>query len=138
MILIPDPWWLPAILAAALLFDVVASIRPPRFIRDCLDGVGFPRDWWWALIVIKTLAAVGLIVGIWVPGIAFAANVGVVVYFIAAVAARIRARFTGQSFWVNCLGMLALSVAVLIFSFLSSNGPAVKFAGHLAVRGRTR
>ena len=62
MSLVPDPWWLPAVLAAALLFDAVASIRPPAFIRDCLDGVGFPRDWWWALIVIKTLAVVGLIV----------------------------------------------------------------------------
>ncbi len=118
MILIPDPWWLPAILAAALFFDAIASIRPPKFIRDCLNGVGFPRDWWWALIVIKTLATAGLIVGIWVPGVAFAANVGVVVYFLSAAAAHIRARFTGQSFWVNCLGMLALSVAVLIFSFL--------------------
>lgn len=118
MILIPDPLWLPAILAAVLLFDAVASIRPPKFIRDCLDGVGFPRDWWWALIVIKTLATVGLIVGIWVPGVAFAANVGVVVYFISAAVAHIRARITGQSFWVNCLGMLALSVAVLILSFL--------------------
>lgn len=118
MILIPDPWWLPVILAAALLFDAIASIRPPKFIRDCLDGVAFPRDWWWALIVIKTLATAGLIVGIWVPGVAFAANAGVVVYFISAAAAHIRARFTGQSFWVNCLGMLALSVAVLVFSFL--------------------
>ena len=53
MSLVPDPWWLPAVLAAALLFDAVASIRPPAFIRDCLDGVGFPRDWWWALIVIS-------------------------------------------------------------------------------------
>ncbi|GAB3633492.1 hypothetical protein GCM10027421_28450 [Microbacterium shaanxiense] len=68
--------------------------------------------------MIKNLATVGLIVGIWVPGIAFAANVGVVVYFIAAAAAHIRARFTGQSFWVNCLGMLTLSFAVLIFTFL--------------------
>ncbi|MGJ0203580.1 DoxX family protein [Leucobacter sp. gxy201] len=68
--------------------------------------------------MIKNLATVGLIVGIWVPRIAFAANVGVVVYLIAAAAAHIRARFTGQSFWVNCLGMLTLSFAVLIFTFL--------------------
>lgn len=40
------------------------------------------------------------------------------IYFVSAAAAHIRARFTGQSFWVNCLGRLALSVAVLIFSFL--------------------
>lgn len=118
MNLIPDPWWLPAILAAILLLDALASIRPPRFIRDCLDGVGFPRDWWWILIVIKLLAVVGLITGIWVPGIAFAANVGVIVYFVCAAAAHIRGRFVGQTFWLNCLGMLATSVAVFVFSFV--------------------
>ena len=117
MILIPDFWWAPAILALALASDALMSLRPPRFIRDCLDGVKFPRDWWWTLIVIKLLAVAGLVVGIWVPGIAFAANVGVIVYFIAAAAAHIRARFTGQAFWLNCLGMLVLSVAVLVISF---------------------
>ncbi|MFV0435104.1 MAG: DoxX family protein [Leucobacter sp.] len=119
MNLIPDPWWPSAILAAVLLFDAVASIRPPRFIRDCLDGVRFPRDWWWTLIVIKLLAAVGLTVGIWVPGVAVAANVGVVVYFGSAAAAHIRARFLGLTFWLNCLGMLGLSAAVLIITTLA-------------------
>ncbi|MBB5748914.1 MULTISPECIES: DoxX family protein [Micrococcales] len=117
MILTPDIWWLPALLAATLLFDAVASIRPPKFIRDCLDGVGFPREWWWTLIVIKTLAVTGLIVGIWVPGVGLAANVGVVVYFLCAAASHIMARFTGMSFWVNCLGMLVLSFIVLVLSF---------------------
>jgi hypothetical protein len=119
MSLVPDPWWLPAVLAAALLFDAVASIRPPAFIRDCLDGVGFPRDWWWALIVIKTLAVVGLIVGIRVPGVGLAANVGVVAYFLCAATAHIRAWFVGRLFWVNCLGMLGLALATLVFSFVA-------------------
>lgn len=115
---LPAIWWLPVALAIALLADAAMSVRPPRFIRDCLDGVRFPRDWWWALIVIKALAAAGLIVGIWLPGVAFAANVGVIAYFVCAAAAHIRARFFGQAFWVNCLGMLALSVAVLLGSVL--------------------
>lgn len=119
MNLLPDPWWLPATLAAVLLFDAAASLRPPRFIRDCLDGVGFPREWWWTLIVIKTLAVIGLIVGIWVPGVALAANTGVLVYFVCAAVAHLRARFTGASFWLNCLGMLALSIVVLVFSFVA-------------------
>ncbi len=118
MSLLPDPWWLPAILAAALLFDAVASVRPPAFISDCLDGVGFPRDWWWTLIVIKTLAVVGLVAGLWIPGVALAASAGVVAYFVCAATAHVRARFVGQSFWVNCLGMLGLSLATLVFSFL--------------------
>jgi hypothetical protein len=117
MPLTPDLWWPPALLALALFSDVAMSLRPPKFIRDCLNGVGFPREWWWTLIVIKTLAVVGLIAGIWIPGVALAANTGVIVYFLSAAAAHIRARFTGQSFWLNCLGMLALSIAVLVLSF---------------------
>ena len=36
MNLVPEPWWLPIPLAAVLLFDAVASIRP--FIRECSTG----------------------------------------------------------------------------------------------------
>ena len=117
MSLIPDLWWPPAILALALFSDAAMSLRPPTFIRDCLDGVHFPREWWWTLIVIKTLAAIGLVAGIWIPGIALAANVGVIAYFLSAAVAHIRARFTGRTFWLNCLGMLTLSIAVLVLSF---------------------
>ncbi|PFG29630.1 DoxX family protein [Paramicrobacterium agarici] len=118
MLLLPDPWWLTALLAAVVLGDAVMSIRPPRFIRDCLNGVHFPREWWWALVVIKLLAAGGLAVGVWIPGIAFAANVGVVCYFIAAAYAHVRVRFVGSEFWVNCLGMLTLASVVLLVSYL--------------------
>lgn len=117
MTLVPDLWWPPTILALVLLGDAVMSLRPPKFIRDCLHGVGFPREWWWILIVIKLLAVSGLIAGLWLPGIAFAANTGVIVYFGCAAAAHLRARFLGASFWVNCLGMLALSLAVFALSF---------------------
>lgn len=117
MILIPDPWWPQALLATVLLADALLSLRPPGFIRDCLDGVGFPHDWWWTLIAIKLVATAGLITGIWVPGIGFAANVGVICYFICAAAAHLRARFLGTAFWINCLGMLVLSAGALAWSF---------------------
>lgn len=118
MTLLPDPWWAAALLAAVLLGDALASIRPPSFIADCLTGVGLPRDWWWTLIVAKLLAATGLVVGIWVPGVGLAASVGVFAYFLCAVAAHIRARFYGMAFWGNCLGMLLLSIVVLVAAFL--------------------
>ncbi|WP_159501003.1 DoxX family protein [Microbacterium sp. 18062] len=118
MSLLPDPWWLSSILATALLVDVMLSLRPPRFIRDCLDGVGFPRDWWWILIVVKSVAVAGLLVGLVVPGVGLAAAAGVVCYFAAAAAAHLRARFLGAEFWLNCLGFLALAIAVLVFGHL--------------------
>lgn len=118
MILLPDPWWVPLVLAAAVLFDAVLSLRPPRFIRDCLDGVRFPRDWWWALVAIKFTVVAGLVVGTWVPGVGAAANAGVIAYFVCAGIAHVRARFFTSAFWVNCLGMFALSVATLVIAYV--------------------
>lgn len=53
------------------------------------------------------------------PGVALAAHVGVVAYFVCAASAHIRARFLGSSFWINCLGMLALSVACAALAIAS-------------------
>ncbi|QLQ14547.1 MAG: DoxX family protein [Micropruina sp.] len=114
---LPHHWWLTVILAAVLALDVGLSVRPVPFIRDCLDGVRFPRDWWWTLLVAKCLAISGLVAGLWLPGVGLAANVGVIAYFLSAATAHVRARFTGPSFWLNCLGMLTLSVAVLVASY---------------------
>lgn len=83
-----------------------------------LESVNLPERWWWVLIIIKLLAAAGLIAGIWIPGIALAANVGVIAYFLCAAFAHIRAGATGMAFRVNCLGMLVLSIVLLIISYL--------------------
>ncbi|MGA4506469.1 DoxX family protein [Propionibacteriaceae bacterium G1746] len=120
MSLIPDPWWPSAALALVVLVDALLTAYPPKFVRDCLDGVHFPREWWWVLVVVKPLAVAGLVVGLWWPGVALAANVGVIAYFVCAAVAHVRARFTGQTFWGNCVGMLVLSVAALVLAF----GPA--------------
>ena len=39
-------------------------------------------------------------------------------YFIAAVIAHLRAGFTGSELWINCAGMLALSVAALVLTLV--------------------
>jgi len=115
----PEAWWAPALLAAVLLIDALLSLRPPAFIRNCLDGVGFPREWWWILIVIKITAVGGLVAGIWIPGVAISASLGVVAYFLCAATAHIRARFLGPAFWLNCLGMLVLSILCLLATALT-------------------
>lgn len=118
MTLLPDPWWASAVLATALFLDALVSLRPPKGVQQCLNGVGFPRDWWWTLIVIKLAGATGLVIGIWVPGFGLATNAAVVCYFLAASYAHIRAKFLGRAFWVNCLGMLLLAVLALLLGFL--------------------
>ncbi|MEU7020655.1 DoxX family protein [Streptomyces sp. NPDC046203] len=118
MIDTPHHWWLTALLALVLFGDAVMSFRPPVFIQRCLDGVRLPRDWWWALIAVKLLAAAGLVVGLRFPGVAFATNIAVIGYFLCAAYAHLRARFLKQEFWLNCLGMLAFSVAVLVVGYV--------------------
>jgi TRAP-type C4-dicarboxylate transport system permease large subunit len=116
----PDLWWPSALLALALFSDAVMSVRPPAFIRQCLDGVHFPRDWWWTLVVVKLLATAGLLAGLRYAGVSVTTNVAVIAYFVCAAVAHYRARFLKQEFWVNCLGMLALSTAVLFLSHTSA------------------
>uniref|UniRef100_A0AAU2VJ13 DoxX family protein n=1 Tax=Streptomyces sp. NBC_00008 TaxID=2903610 RepID=A0AAU2VJ13_9ACTN len=120
MISTPDPWWPTALLALVLLSDAAMSVRPPVFIQQCLEGVRFPRDWWWVLVVVKFLAAVGLVAGLRYEGVAVTTNVAVIAYFLCAAYAHYRARFLKQEFWLNCLGMLVLSTAVLFVSHLST------------------
>lgn len=118
MILESSPAWPSMVLAVVLLGDAILSLKPAAFIDACLTGVRIPKDWWWALIFIKFLAATGLIAGIWVPGVGIAAMIGVIAYFCAAATAHIRAKFLGSEFWANCLGMLALSLVVLAATLL--------------------
>lgn len=101
-------------LALVLVGDALLSIKPPAFIRRCLSGVGFPENWWWTLIGVKLLAAVGLVFGAVVktPEFSAAAAIGVVCYFAFALVAHIKARFIGSEFWINCLGMFIFSIIV--------------------------
>ena len=103
------------LLASVLAGDALMSIKPPKFISRCLNGVNFPKGWWWALIGIKSLAATGLVTGTVSKNNSMTAtvSVGVLGYFLFAIIAHIRANFLGREFWVNCLGMTALSATVV-------------------------
>lgn len=102
------------LLALTLAGDALISLRPPKFIRDCLDGVKFPREWRWSLIVIKLVAAAGLTLGTKRrdPAIGTTVSTGVLSYFFCAIAAHLRARFLGTG-WLGCLGMTGFAASTL-------------------------
>ncbi len=115
--MLPDPWWPVVVLAVVQVVDGLLCVRPVQFVADCFDDVGFPRRLWWIFPVIKLAAAAGLLLGLWVPYLALAADVGLVVFFLLAVGAHVRARDLGRNLFVNATGMLALCVAVGWISF---------------------
>lgn len=117
MIDVANLGWPSLVLSVLLIADTVMIARPPAFIAECLEGVGFPRSWWWSLIVVKLLAAAGLIAGLWLLGVGLAAGIGVLAYCGCAIAAHLRARSLGSAFWVNCLGFTAVTLAVLLVDY---------------------
>lgn len=73
----------------------------------------------WTLVVVKFLAAGGLVAGLWIPGVAATVVVGVVCYFLCAVVAHVRVGFMGLApAWLSCLTCLTLAVATGVVSFL--------------------
>lgn len=107
------PWWPLVALATIQLADGLLCIKPVDFIRRCLIDVGLPERYWSALPPLKIAAAAGLIVGIWVQPLAIVTSAALVVYFLLAISAHLRARDLGRNLFVNAIGMLVLCVATL-------------------------
>ena len=93
-------------------FLALAARDPERYLvlhaRDSEDDIA---------AAVRARVA-GLLAGLKYPGIGVAANVGVIVYFLCAAYAHYRANFLKQEFWLNCLGMLGLSVGVFVLSYV--------------------
>jgi hypothetical protein len=77
--------WL-AFSAGALFFRVAWVVQP-------LAGYGVPASWWPWLGTAKAAGAAGLLVGLFMPVVGVMAMIGLVLYFIGAVATVMRARF---------------------------------------------
>ncbi|HEY9293874.1 MAG TPA: DoxX family protein [Microlunatus sp.] len=115
VIVVLDPWWPLAVLAVVSAGDAVICWRPVPFIADCLDNMNFPRRHWRLLTPIKAAAALGLVIGIWWPGLALLTSAALVAYFLIAIGIHLRARDFGRNLFLNASGMLLLCVAELIF-----------------------
>lgn len=80
------------VLAVALAGSAVAKLRRVESVTTSLTGVGVPLSWFPPLAAVELAGAAGLLVGIaWRP-LGVAAAIGVVLYFLGAVLAHVRAR----------------------------------------------
>lgn len=104
------------LLAGVLLFSAYAKLTHNPQVNSTVVGVGFPERFIWLLAVCEIAGAVGILIGLYWWPIGVAAAIGVVAYFVLAVAAHLRAkRF-------DLLGagtILAVAVAVLILRLLT-------------------
>jgi hypothetical protein len=111
-----QPWWPLALLALIQLGDAAVCVKPIAAVRRCLVDVRFPKRFWKVLPPLKAAAAIGLVIGIWVPPLALVVCAALVVYFVLAVVAHVRARDLGRSLFVNATGMLVICMAALVFT----------------------
>lgn len=99
-----------AVLAILMFGDVLVSLKPMKFVAECISGVGFPMNFSWALIVVKLLAVAGLVLGFWVPEVGIAAVGSLFVYFCCAITAHLRAKFIQHPSFASALTMFVLVV----------------------------
>ncbi|MEU8894902.1 DoxX family protein [Nocardia sp. NPDC048505] len=77
--------------AAWVGFSAVSLLRRAPFVVDPLVEYGVPRSWWTPLGLAKAAGAVGLLAGLFLPAIGVAAAIGLILYFLGAVVAVLRA-----------------------------------------------
>ncbi|OBJ84108.1 DoxX family protein [Mycobacterium asiaticum] len=100
-----------ALTAGVALPDLV----PAQFVLANSARVGVPRSWLPTLATLKFAGAGGLVVGLLgLHGIGIAAAVGLVLYFVGAVAVHVRARVFDNIAFPG--GYLALSIASLVLT----------------------
>ena len=97
--------------AAANGYAAFLNFRGAESVKVVADRVRVPRSWMVPLGVALACGAVGLLVGLLVPVIGIAAGTGLVLYFVGALTAHLRAgdrRVGGAVFF------LLLSAAALV------------------------
>jgi hypothetical protein len=99
-------------LAAMAAFSARGKIRrEPRQVRVIHQTVGVPLKYFPLLAACEFAGAVGLVFGIWWSGLGVAAAIGLVIYFVGAVASHLwagNAKGIGPAFF-----MLVVSAAAL-------------------------
>jgi hypothetical protein len=100
-------------LLAALANGYASSLNfvGAESVKVVADRVQVPRKWMVPLGILLASGAFGLLIGIFVPVLGTAAGIGLVVYFVGAVAAHLRVRDRQIAGAVGFLVLVAAALA---------------------------
>ena len=104
------------VLIVLLAGDAVACAIPITYIKDDLDRLNCSEQTQKLIPVVKFAAVAGLLIGLWVPALGVAACVGMVAYFVCALAVHNREGDEAAKY-IPAIAFMALVVATLIFSY---------------------
>jgi len=106
------------VLAAIVLFSGIGKLRnDPHIVKVIHETVGVPMKYFPALAACELAAAIGLVLGVWLPFLGIAASIGLVIYFVGAVVSHLR---VGDAKGIGPAAMLlTMSVAALCLKILS-------------------
>ena len=99
--------------AAANSYAAIVDFRRPDWVVDNITRWGGSQSWLIPLGTLKAAGALGLLVGIGVPPIGVAAAIGLVLFFVGAIAVVIRARWYSHLPWPSTYLLLAVGSLAL-------------------------
>ncbi|OBY31877.1 DoxX family protein [Mycolicibacter kumamotonensis] len=103
-------------------FSGVAALAHFAPILPGMQAAGVPVSWLrFPIGTLKTLGAVGLLVGLWIPVIGVAAAAGLVLFFVCAVYTHLLAHDISAQFGL-ATGFLLLNCATLALSVATLSG----------------
>jgi len=103
--------------AAANTYAAIVDFRRPQWVVDNITKWGGSHSWLFPVGALKAAGALGLLVGVCAPLIGVAAAIGLVLFFVGAIAVVMRARWYSHlpsptTYLLLAIGSLALRLAV--------------------------
>jgi hypothetical protein len=108
--------------AIAYAFAAVLNFTHNKSVAETAERLRVPVSWQVPLGFLLAAGSLGLLAGFAVPALGTAAACGLVLYFLGAAGAHIRARDTRLLAWINWAAFFSLAVAALVVG-LAYHGP---------------
>jgi hypothetical protein len=104
--------------AIAYAYAAVLNFTHNKSVVETAKRLGVPVSWMVRLGFLLGAGSVGLVTGFAVPALGTAAACGLVLYFLFAAGAHIRARDTRLLNWINWSAFFSLAVAALVVALV--------------------